>query len=618
MNIKISHLKERQSDLHETVQRLAKAFPEEHVLQKRLDNYQEFFDDAVGYLSNPQQKLAFIGNVGTGKTTAICHLLGFLDGNGPILSTGGGRTTLCEVEICAGPQLEIEVTPHSAAEIKSYLRDFAQYLYSDDAASTGPEAFKLSSEIERALRNMLDLKVSRTKNAEGKRIKTDNAKAFAEVHQSIEALVDSFWARLDISNRQKTLFVVDAGTNPKEWLRAMFRALNSCMHPNVSLSKRIQIRLPTKQLSSSGYALSVVDTKGVDQTVNRVDLDSCLTDSRTISVLCSRFNEAPDKTIIGLLKLAKAAGLSHKISQEVVLLILDRGEEAAQVIDVDEPVGDKDEGREIRAEQVANDIKRTLQIEDIDIVFFDAQVDDPRLIKRRLGQKIAGLRARQARELDNIERDVKSIEAEMSSQASAKAKEQLANVLRPWIDKSKRCSPAVNEYFLSLMDEIQDKKTYASSVRASVNRKGEWHNFDYYQLLATGAREQIVAQIDALRSELVVLIDNMLAQPIFQPAYALLEQLKQVTDKRLNDIYQKAFMEGRAVYQESLSSDSQLWDNLSSEWGKGPGYKNRISDGSEAWFYDQQYTEHEGQITVQLLKSWNDYLREIEAILGLD
>ncbi|HBD4968271.1 TPA: hypothetical protein KKK70_004568, partial [Escherichia coli] len=133
MSIKIqsNDLKDRQKALHNSIESLMTKLPEESATRKQLANHRELFDDAVSYLSNSDQRLAFIGNIGTGKTTAICHLLGLLDGEEPILSTGSGRTTLCEVEIASSSQLEIEVTPHSEAEVKSYLTDFAQYLLSD-------------------------------------------------------------------------------------------------------------------------------------------------------------------------------------------------------------------------------------------------------------------------------------------------------------------------------------------------------------------------------------------------------------------------------------------------------------------------------------------------------
>ena len=182
--------------------------------------------------------------------------------------------------------------------------------------------------------------------------------------------------------------------------------------------------------------------------------------------------------------------------------------------------------------------------------------------------------------------------------------------------KAQSCSPSLKEYFLPLISKIKNNGTYAASVRASINRRGEWHNLDYYQLLATGAREQVVDQIGILKDEFIVLIDNMLSQNELQPAYALLKQLKQTTEKRLGDIYQKAFAKGRAVYEDKLSSDNQLWNALFKEWGMGPGYKNRIADTSEIWFHTRKYPEFEFNVTRQVIEEWQLYVNEVRDMLG--
>lgn len=619
MSIKIesNDLKDRQKALHEAIENLMTKLPEESATRKQLANHRELFDDAVYYLLNSDQRLAFIGNIGTGKTTAICHLLGLLDGEEPILSTGSGRTTLCEVEISTGAQLGIEVTPHTEAEVKSYLTDFAQYLHiSDTAESDNSESFKLSAEVERALRNMLDLRISRTKNPEGKRITTDNAKNFSENYQSVESLMEGLLERIDFPTRHQTRFTNDDGIDQNEWLHTTFKAINSCTHPSVGLSKHIRILVPVRLFNTINYSLSVIDTKGVDQTVNRADLDSYLTDNRTVSVLCCRFNEAPDKTMAGLLKLAKDAGLSQRVAKETVLLILDRDSEAEKVIDIDEPVGEKTEGREIRAEQVVNDLKHTLQLDNLDVRFFDVKSDDPKQLSKLLVEKVSVLRGQYSQDILDIEKAISDIESELVSQSAKAAKSQVKNTLEPWIKKAQGCSPSLKEYFLPLINDIKNKGTYAASVRASVNRRGEWHNLDYYQLLATGAREQVVDQIGTLKDEFIVLIDNMLSQNDLQPAYALLKQLKQTTEKRLGDIYQKAFAKGRAVYEEKLSSDNQLWNGLFQEWGMGPGYKDRVSVNSETWFHTRKYPEFESSVTRQVVEEWQRYVSEVRDMLG--
>ena len=94
--------------------------------------------------------------------------------------------------------------------------------------------------------------------------------------------------------------------------------------------------------------------------------------------------------------------------------------------------------------------------------------------------------------------------------------------------------------------------------------------------------------------------------------------MKQTTEKRLGDIYQKSFAKGRAVYEENLSSDGKLWSSLFKEWGMGRGYKDRVSDNSESWFHKKKYPEFERSVTRQLVEEWQRYVNEVRDMLGAE
>ena len=84
--------------------------------------------------------LAFIGKIGVGKTTAICHLFNLIlnqkkiikedDENREIqsvkeiLSTASGRTTICEVVIRANNQISLEIDPYSEEEVQESIKVF--------------------------------------------------------------------------------------------------------------------------------------------------------------------------------------------------------------------------------------------------------------------------------------------------------------------------------------------------------------------------------------------------------------------------------------------------------------------------------------------------------------
>lgn len=615
------NINQRSKKLEDKIEQLLKKLPEESSTTKQLTNNHELYQDSVSYLSNEVHRVAFIGDVGVGKTSAICNVLDLLDNKKPILSTGSGRTTLCEVEIISSEILKIEIEPHSKEEVKNYINDFALYLWSlkeggnNTNKNSSFDSFKLSAEIERALRNMLGLLKSNEKDDNGKRVRKDAARDFSIEFSNAEDLNTALLSRMDFDKRSKVCFENIEEIDQNTWLHATFKSINNATRPDVSLAKRIVMTIPYPMFSAVDFTLNVIDTKGVDNTVNRRDLDECLTDDRTVSVICSSFNDAPNKSMVELLKGAKETGLVDRINSEIILLILDRAGEAENIMGSSDTVEDKEEGREIREEQIESDLLQKFNLSTLDIQFLDSFTDDVDNFKAHLAHKVELLRLKHLNRLDEIESAVNEIESEIQSQTAREAKKQVKNTLAPWLDNAMQYKPALNEFFLPLISDISGPGN-ASSIRASVNRKGEWQNLDYYQILARGAKTQIVGQIDKFRTELVVLINNMLSQNDLQPAYALLKQLKLTTDKYLEGIYQHVYAKGRAVYESDLKNDLHLWGELYSQWGRGSGYKARIATGSSSWFQAKQYAHYEQQVTDKAVEGWDKYITEIRQLLG--
>jgi hypothetical protein len=250
-------LLERQKIVYEKVDALRKRLPLESALIKQLDVHIETYNDSIEYLTNNSHKLAFIGNVGAGKTTAICHLIGLVEQGKPILSTGSGRTTLCEVEVCQNidKKIKIEVIPHTKSEILSYLKDFALDLFETQSNEkvgdeSSQEGFKLSDEIVRALRNMLQLPIKRNYSDNSR---VDEAKTLASQYNSFNEFFSILENRLNLSVRNKTLFTYDdtSSLSANDWLSQNFKAINSATDPNVGLAKRIIINLNSSILGDT-------------------------------------------------------------------------------------------------------------------------------------------------------------------------------------------------------------------------------------------------------------------------------------------------------------------------------------------------------------------------------
>jgi len=82
--------------------------------QRRLQEYVEEITQLSGQLLRRDHQVAFIGNIGVGKSTAICRAieLEITGAHGrpvPVLETGGGGITLCEVRLSVGPGYGVKV-----------------------------------------------------------------------------------------------------------------------------------------------------------------------------------------------------------------------------------------------------------------------------------------------------------------------------------------------------------------------------------------------------------------------------------------------------------------------------------------------------------------------------
>ena len=581
--------------------------PKSYSSYKRLSNHKEMLGDSESYLESLEHTVAFIGSVGVGKTSAICNLLNLQKNNEPLLKTGSGRTTVCEVEIKEGEKLSISIQPYDESEIFSYLNEFSYYIAGIKSKTLD---FELSSEIERALRNMLGLKVKRKRDDFGNIQRIDPA---IELYKKMPDRNEFYRKLKNLLKLEKRVLkeITPEQGNSEEWLSGEFLKINNGLNENISLPKKIIINL-NRKLIDSDIKLSVVDTKGVDQTANREDIDLQLKNSRNISIFCTKFNDAPDKVTETLLTHMKNSGLIDYIEERVIILVLDRNGEAENIADLDEP--DLNEGRYIREEQIQKDLEHSLKINNIDIVFFNSKEDNGSELLKKINKKLVRLRSTHLNRVSLINDAVDSIEKAANTQLAKNSEDAVKESLFVWIKKSYEKRTLFKKKFLVLSQEIQSKSTHASSLRGSVNRKGVWHTFDYYLTLRNAYRYQSVTDFDYLRIELIAILENMESQNKYHYSLPLISQIKDTAKKRLEEIYMKSSGLADENFKNSLFIDTNFWESLQTEWGRGTGYKNRIANQTEGWFLDSNYKLTEDMITSSINDSWDGFLSELEGL----
>ena len=136
-------------------------------LRRQLERHRKSLLRASTFLTRQNHSIGFIGDMGVGKSTAICFLFDLLvpptltdkQINRPILETGGGGTTICEVHVKAGPQFGISLVPMNENEHRQLVADFcaAKWMLLGSGQRETTETVGVSAENDRAIRNMSGL-----------------------------------------------------------------------------------------------------------------------------------------------------------------------------------------------------------------------------------------------------------------------------------------------------------------------------------------------------------------------------------------------------------------------------------------------------------------------------
>jgi transcriptional regulator with XRE-family HTH domain len=100
-------------------------------LRRQLERHRDSLLRASTFLTRQNHSIAFVGDMGVGKSTAICFLFDLLvppsladkQINRPVLETGAGGTTICEVHVKGGPEFGISVVPITENEQRQYVAD---------------------------------------------------------------------------------------------------------------------------------------------------------------------------------------------------------------------------------------------------------------------------------------------------------------------------------------------------------------------------------------------------------------------------------------------------------------------------------------------------------------
>lgn len=593
-----------------------------HAFERRLSEYVEELKRSAGLLLKRDHQVAFIGSIGVGKSTAICRMTDLEapkddGGMAPVLEVGGGGITVCEVHLRTGPAYGLIVEPRTDDEIRQDVADLADNVLKDKApADDSPgESQGISKEVARALRNMAGLAVQRSKGADGKRITMDPAKELAERFPTPREFIVEFLSRMELHRRDRRDIWYDtaSGKSPKSWLRDTFALVNNGRHSEFTLPKRIEVVVPEQLLPSTDLTIRIIDTKGIDRTAAREDIEIHLDDPHTLAVLCSSFNNAPAAEARLLLERAKDAGV-RSISTNVALLVLPRPSEAMAMKDdaTSTPVENAEEGYDLKGEQVALALQ-PLGLQALAVGFYNAHEDPMGRARDFLLERLAASREAFRARIREAAIGAKALLANHGKERVQAVQRDAGETLQTWTSMHSAMPPAKGHVQESLMAQIQ--VAYASTVRATVRREGDWPQLSYSHHIGYGARRLAVLTLGKAVDDFAGHCKIIAATPRYAEAAELIAQAERVLTCAYEDLLRKVHLMGQTVFRDALKADSQFWQVCLAEWGQGPGYKNRVAAHNLDWFDNEARQRLEGELHALIEREWTGALQKVTELL---
>ena len=77
-------------------------------------------------------------------------------------------------------------------------------------------------------------------------------------------------------------------------------------------------------------------------------------------------------------------------------------------------------------------------------------------------------------------------------------------------------------------------------------------------------------------------------------------QLQSATD----DLLRKIQLAGRAAFSNDLTADQPFWQRCVGEWGRGPGYRDRVVGHSTAWFMATEHHPRHDFVRQMIISEW--------------
>lgn len=644
----------------ELIKEISKTEKNNEMKTQALTKYAERIKFIRSQRSN-KKSLVFIGEKGKGKTTSICRLLNLVQkrkkkkSNGKeievledILQTGSGATTISQVVIKGSKSRSyVEITPFPKDTIEHYLEAFSRHYFlkiHESIDELGP-AVELPVEIERACRNITQLKVNR----EGD-LKTDSViqlvKQYAQSEYTL--FLEEIMRRSNLEKRNQTIFHYDESDSKGEveWLKKTFQEINLVSMPAIPLPKEITIHLGKEifDFDELEFVDQIVDTRGLDSVSNndRRDIyDAFRSNSEDIIFIVDDF-KAPNIAIINLLNTYIYDKHSDLIDR-VILLVNFRENEPDQLVDCDGVVSNEAIGIDVRTSQILmklyenqipfkqenilfynplrfldTDKRLSITAEDLEDYEGLEEAKNGKMEIRNLERldvigKIRGVvnLQKQIIEEEILEISSNFIKLKKAHENEEYAKIQVGNLVSELRSKNHHFS--LKERIVFFYKEYLDNR-YPITISAINKRYGIFNDNDIFNLGAIELENEIKHSFKEIKDRVVFFLENLLSFSNISEQQKIMVKLviKEVNSafpsymKELHDIFYNEFKEN--VFSEE---DNLFWEKSQKRWGKGSGYREDIKSYYTIQIKNSEFYDDSSEILYEC------YVNFIDRIVNL-
>jgi transcriptional regulator with XRE-family HTH domain len=558
------------------------------AVRGELQMHRESLLDAARFLTRTDHDIAFVGQAGVGKTTAVSLVsdLVLSDPSLPLdkrllLETGKGRITLCEIRVRTGKGWGLQIDPTPEAEIYRLVSELCANSYGEGPLENGEEK-GIPRELDRALRNMAGLPRS-VKKIEGKSVIHDPLVQVRATFKSVDELASEFASRLRLWRRTtRELWCPKNEKDERKWLRDTFAKLNKGQLEDVSLPARIDVLVPHGVLNQISFDLTLIDTRGVDETVVRPDLRSRITDARTLTVLCSEFKAAPDNSVKQVLKNLLDSGGDRAVGERVTLLVLPHPGDAQGVTDDSGQTVESDvDGYEIKRDQVTATLK-SVGAASVHVLMFNAVADDPVILGQNFVELIRRLRSRYTERIDMLAKAVAHLFKNYEQHAAELVRADVNKRLRTFLKRHESLPQPRQQAHDFLLSQLVS--VHASSVWATTRRQGAWYNLDVYHCLGFGAGTEAKRRSVQFFEGLEAIVTNMLDSTDLAAAHPFLDEVLVKVGEWKEAFLEAAHQAGAEAFRPALQAETALWAGAESVWGQGGGYRTDVAALFRNWF----------------------------------